>query len=228
MPTRKITRAARRAGGSVPQPKAKVSEYASLVDLLNAVQHNNIGILPVSPHKGLGILGKGLSGGIQQSTADLSTVLAFKEGIPSKIIHDTDHDQDWYSLVTEVTILQHPPIQANIHIIDLLGISFYITAGRRAWPVAVTSKVNRGDLTAVLTHERHGFLTENVRMVLFAELAEALYVLHSCGKCEYQVHSYEVIFMARRSSPWGYKDRKYRDRSNRRQPNQSASDRLWV
>lgn len=193
MPTRKITRAARRAGGSVPQPKAKVSEYPSLVDLLSAVQHNNIGILPVSPHKGLGILGKGLSGGIQQSTADLSTVLAFKEGIPSKIIHDTDHDQDWYSLVTEVTILQHPPIQANPHIIELLGISFYITAGRRAWPVAVTSKVNRGDLTTILTHNRDGFLTEDVRMVLFAGLAEALYVLHSCGVAHGDIKTENIV-----------------------------------
>jgi hypothetical protein len=182
MPTRKITRVARRAGNSAPQRTAKASEHASLVDLLNVIHMNSIGILPVSPHKSLGITGKGLSGAIQQSTADVATVLAFKEGIPSKIIHDTDDDQDWYSLVTEITILQHRPIQANIHIIDLLGISFYVSAGRRAWPVAVTSKVNRGDLTAILSHDHDGLLTEDVRLMLLASLVEAVYTLHSCGK----------------------------------------------
>lgn len=186
MPTRKITRVARRTGTTGPQPQPKVSESASLVDFLNALQQNDIALLPVSPHKGLGILGRGLSGLIQQSTADLATTLAFKEGVPSRDIHDTEQDQDWYSLVTEVTILQHAPIKANLHIVDLLGVSFSVSSsgsmGQRAWPLLVTSKVNRGDLTTILRDGKGDFLTKEVRMILFAGFAEALFVLHSCSE----------------------------------------------
>lgn len=186
MPTRKITRVARRAGtaGSPFQPKT--SESASLIDFLHALQYNNLAFLPVSPHTGLGILGRGLSGLIQQSIADLMTSLTFKEGVPSRNIHDTEQDQDWYSLVTEATILQHGPIKANPHIVDLLGVSFSVSSrgaiGPRAWPLLVTSKVNRGDLTTILRDETNHLLSREMRMMLFAEFAEALFVLHSCGR----------------------------------------------
>lgn len=182
MPTRKILRRVRREGTSAPSSsQAKVPEHASLVDLLNAVQLNGIGILPVAPHKELGIMGQGYSGVIQQSTADAATVLAFKEGIPSKTIHDTEEDQDWYSLVTEITILQHPPILASRHIIDLLGISFDV-AGGRAWPVTVTSKVNRGNLTSLLLEDRDNLLTSDGKIAILANLLEAVHTLHSCGE----------------------------------------------
>ncbi|KAL8703348.1 MAG: hypothetical protein Q9201_003460 [Fulgogasparrea decipioides] len=184
MPTRKITRVAPRTGRTDSPTQPRASESASLVDFLNALQQYNVTLLPISPQKGLEILGRGLSGLIQQSTADLHTILAFKDGVPSKKIHDTEHDQDWYSLVTEITILQHEPIKANLHIVDLLGVSFTATSsgamGLRAWPFVVTSKVNRGDLTTIL-RENSGFLTEEVRMILFAGITEAIFVLHSCG-----------------------------------------------
>jgi hypothetical protein len=185
MPTRKITRVARRHGaaGSLPAPPA--TESASLMDFINAVQQNNSSFLPVSSHKGLGILGRGLSGGIKQSTADALTGLAFKEGAPSKRERDTEHDQDWYSLVTEITVLQHKPIRENPHFIDLLGVCFYVESkagiDKRAWPLLVTTKVNRGDLSNLLLNEQQGLLTDNVRMQLFAEIAEAIHVLHACG-----------------------------------------------
>src|SRR5271169_3630466 len=102
MPTRKITRAIRPPGRASSQQAYKESEPASLVDFLNAVQLNDACFLPVASQKGLGLIGKGLSGSIQQSTADISTILAFKEGVPSKHQYDTEQDQDWYSLVTEI------------------------------------------------------------------------------------------------------------------------------
>jgi hypothetical protein len=187
MPTRKITRVARRPGAAGFQLPRQVTESASLVDFLNAVQKNSVSFLPVSPQKGLEILGRGLSGGIQQSRADVSTALAFKEGVPSKLDHDTEHDQDWYSLVTEITVLKHKPIRDNPYFVDLIGVSFYVELGtrteKRAWPLLVTAKVTRGDLSTVLVNERHGFLTDDIRMQLFAEIAEAIYVLHACGNC---------------------------------------------
>jgi hypothetical protein len=123
MPTRKITRAIRPPSVS-SQRADKGPEPASLVDFLYTVQLNDACFLPVTSQKGLGFIGKGLSGSIQQSTADISTILAFKEGVPSKHQCDSEWDQDWYSLVTEVTVLQHPPIRESPYVIDLLGVTF--------------------------------------------------------------------------------------------------------
>lgn len=186
MPTRKVTRAIRRPRGTESQQTQTISEFASLIDFLNAVQKQGVSILPISSQRGLEILGRGLAGAIQQSTADIATVLAFKEGVPSKHEHDTEQDQDWYSLVTEITILQHATIRANPHFINLIGVSFYveptnIAERRRAWPLLVTSKVNIGDMSTVLRGRHQDILTELTRLQLFAEVAEAVHILHSCG-----------------------------------------------
>lgn len=184
MPTRKITRVARRTAQS--QPQQKESESASLIDFLSVLQQNDIALLPIYFQKGLSILGRGLSGLIQQSTADIATILAFKEGIPSRIVHDTEQDQDWYSLITELSILQHPPLKANPHLVNVLGVSFSVTStqnhGQRAWPLIITSKANRGNLSTILGDEQSDFLTQETRMILFAGFAEAVFVLHSCGE----------------------------------------------
>jgi hypothetical protein len=157
-----------------------------LVDFLNAVQVNDVCFLPVAYQKSLGSIGKGLSGTIQQSTADVSTVFAFKEGVPSKHPRDTEQEQDWYSLVTEITVLQHPQIRENDHIINLLGVTFRVESAQgkenRAFPLLVTSKVNRGDLASFLLEEDGKQLTPNIRLQLLAEVAEATKLLHSSGQ----------------------------------------------
>lgn len=186
MPTRKITRVARRPGTTGLQAYPKVLESADLIDFLISLQQINIALLPIYPHKGLSILGRGLSGLIKQSTADVSTILAFKEAISSRLMHDTEQDQDWYSLITELTILQHPPIRANPHLINVLGVSFSITSnqkmGQRAWPLIITSKASRGDLSTMLRDEQSELLNQKTRMILLAGFAEAIFVLHSCGE----------------------------------------------
>ncbi|CAG8950088.1 hypothetical protein HYFRA_00008322 [Hymenoscyphus fraxineus] len=185
MPTRKITRASRRPAAAGPQQAVSSSESASLIDFLAVLKENGVSLLPISSYKSLGILGRGLSGVIQQSIADVATLLAFKEGIPSKLRQDTNKDHDWRSLITEIRILQHPPIRASSHIIDLLGVALYVnptaSRDRRALPLLVTSKVNRGELSVVLHDEQEDMLTENQRMRLLAMVAESVKILHACG-----------------------------------------------
>jgi hypothetical protein len=185
MPTRKITRAIRPPGSVSSQRAHKEPEPASLVDFLYTVQLNDACFLPVASQKGLGFIGKGLSGSIQQSTADISTILAFKEGVPSKHQCDSEWDQDWYSLVTEVTVLQHPPIRESPHVLDLLGVTFRIESvndnEKRALPLLISSKVNRGDLAHFILENQGTNLTPDTRLQLLAEVAEATWLLHSCG-----------------------------------------------
>jgi hypothetical protein len=185
MPTRKITRDLRRLRAPEPRQAQVVTEYASLVDLLAIVQRRNVSILPISSHKGQEILGRGLAGSIQQSIADAKTGFAFKEGIPSKQPHDTDQDQDWYSLATELTILQHAPIRSYSCFVNLVGICFHVDVGagsqRFAWPLLVTAKVDVGDLSTLLRNEGHDLLTTASRLQIFAQIFEAVSVLHICG-----------------------------------------------
>jgi hypothetical protein len=155
------------------------TETTSLVNLLNTAQRQQVSFLPVSPQVGLGIVGRGLSGDIDQSTADAATTFTFKTGIPSKRTHDDAHVQDWYSLVTQLSVLQHMPIRANPHIIDLIGISWKVdSSGLRAWPYLVTPKMNQGSLGNFLLQDS---IKDEVRFQVCTEVVEAFALLHSCG-----------------------------------------------
>ena len=154
-------------------------ETNGIVDLLNAVQRLEVSFLPVSPQSGLGIVGRGLSGDIYQSTADAATSFTFKNGIPSRIPRDDDHVQDWYSLVTQLSVLQHPPIKKSPHIIDIVGVSWKVDLpATRAWPYFVIPKVNRGSLAEFLLEED---ITDGVRFQICAQVVEAFALLHNCG-----------------------------------------------
>jgi hypothetical protein len=59
------------------------------------------------------------------------------------------------------------------------------TAGdacRRAWPLLVMRKAELGDLETLLKSEQQGLLTIEFRTQLFAEVVEAVYLLHACGR----------------------------------------------
>lgn len=215
MPTRKFTRVYRRRAGAALEESPLESDFASLVDLLHTLQQHGVPILPISPQRTMGVIGRGLSGDIEQSRADVATLLAFKEGIPDKLERDTEWSQDWYSLVTQVTLLQHVPIRANPHFIDLLGLSFYVplthAAKERAWPLLVTSKVNCGDLASFLLKSQLGLLTDDIRLQLFAEVAEAVYVLHECGRCHHCAWS--PLLISTRCCSWRHQARKLLDGS---------------
>ena len=176
------------------------------MDLLSVVQQTDLTLLPISPQKSLGILGRGLSGQIQLSKTDAYTDFAFKEGIPEKLVRDSDDVQDWISLATEISILQHPPIYDSPHIVDLLGICFSIDSSdpteRVAWPLLVTLKANRGDLSALILNDKHNILTDDGRIQLFAEVAEAIYLLHECGIFMLPPFCWCFRLTAKRYFPW--------------------------
>jgi hypothetical protein len=181
MPTRKITRVYKQATRG--NPHAQEVEAANLLNFMTIIQRTKVSLLPISPHKALGALGRGLSGSIQQATADVATVFAFKEGVPDKTLRDSNDTQDWYSLITEITILQHKWVRNSHRFADLVGVSFYVQSSpsRRAWPLIVTSRANRGDLAAFLSNQEPQSLTDAIRRLLFAEVLEAIYILRECG-----------------------------------------------
>jgi hypothetical protein len=202
------------------------------MDFLTVIQKQNVTILPISYNKGLAILGRGLAGMIQQSTADVTTSLAFKEGVPSKHEYDTEQEQDWYSLLTEIVILQHPAINKNPHFVDLIGVSFYVDPCRgiekwRAWPLLVTRKANMGDLNSVIRDVSRSKLTDLTRLQLFAEIAEALHVLHSCGMSNPHAVIRNERLTSTRCRSWRYQTRKHLSGDTRIR-DQLHAYRFWV
>jgi len=183
MPTRRISRAWRRPGGDA-KPQV-FSDACSLVDVFNAMRLHDFPVLPVSYQAGRGILGRGLSGDIRQAGADAETILAFKQGVPSMQERDDHYHQDWNSLATELIVLGHQPIRENDHVIQLLGVAFSVDAstGTRpnAWPLLVTRRANLGNLDLLLSRTE-GQPDGAMRWQLFVQVAEAVYLLHACGR----------------------------------------------
>ncbi|KAK0646794.1 hypothetical protein B0T16DRAFT_493705 [Cercophora newfieldiana] len=183
MPTRRISRALRRPGGGGTKPQV-ISDACSLVDVFNAMRLCEFPVLPVSHQAGRGILGRGLSGDIRQAGADAETILVFKPGVPSMRERDDNYYQDWSSLAAEMMVLGHPTIRENHHIIQLLGVAFSVDAstGTRAtaWPLLVTRRANLGNLELLLSRTE-GQADGALRWQLFAEVAEAVYLLHASG-----------------------------------------------
>jgi hypothetical protein len=121
-----------------------------------------------------------LSGLIQQSSADIVTNLAFKHGIPSALARDSKKYRDWQCLITEVRILQHPPIRKSPHVVDLVGVSFSVDSST-ASPVLVTLKANRGDLSSLIFNDNRILADDGICIQLVTEIAEAIHLLHGCG-----------------------------------------------
>jgi hypothetical protein len=156
-----------------------VRETTGLVDLLIAVQRQEVSFLPVSPQSGLGAVGFGVSGDIHQSTADAATSFTFKNGIPSRIPRDNDHLRDWYSFITQLSVLQYKPIRESFSIIDIVGISWKVDhPATRAWPYFVIPKANRGSLAEFLLEQP---IADEVRFQICVQVVEAFALLHSCG-----------------------------------------------
>ena len=185
MPTRKITRASRRLG----QSSDKVPEYASLVDLLRVMQLHNVPIIPIIYQEGKGILGRGLSGTILQATVDVRTIYAFKHGVPSKRERDSEQDNSWFSLLTEISVLQHRPIRNTPKIVNLVGVAFSIETNGEAtsaWPMHVTLRANEGDLGDLLQDNRRRQDIDNDSLLdMLGQIVDAVDLLHASGK----VHS---------------------------------------
>jgi hypothetical protein len=185
MPTKRFRRHVRHpASPSNAQAQVK-RDFLTLIDFLSVAQQLDIYFLPVGPQTGLGAIGRGLSGLVTQSTADVATSFAFRRTISPNTNQDDDLDQEFCSLITELSILHHNPIKHNAGVIDLVGVSWEVDfRTKRVWPVLVTRKSNQGDLERFLFGEDDKTdVVPEVKLKLCSYVAEALGLLHQCGKC---------------------------------------------
>jgi hypothetical protein len=185
MATRNFNRRIWRNKGSAAVSGEGHSNEASLVDFLAAAQTTQSLIMRVAPYDGQQILGNGLSGTVEQSSLNAEVSLAYKQGIPSRRERDGGDENDWASLVRELTILQHQSIKINPCFYDIIGVSFIVKPDhanhRRAWPVIISTKVSQGELGTLIL-DKTNVLADEARLRLFAQVSEAVQTLHSSGK----------------------------------------------
>ena len=179
MPTRRFGLGVRLAYplAAVSQPK---QAFTSLVDFLSIAQQQDVYFMPVGPQASLGALGRGMSGLVNQSIADVMTSFAFKQFVGSDFDDENFVDSVYSSIITEIMVMQHEPIKQSPHIVDLIGVCWDVDMkSKRVWPIVVTHKANCGDLEGFLFENRN-MAPEN-RLLLCANIVEAVELLHSCG-----------------------------------------------
>ena len=180
MPTRRFGYGIRLVYPSIVTTKAKTAS-TTLVDFLSIAHQLGVYFIPVSPQNSLGALGRGISGLVTQSIVDVTTNFAFKQFVGSRSDEESFIDTIYSSIITEVRVMQHDLIKQNPHIVDLVGVCWDIDlTSKRVWPVVVTNKADYGNLEDFLYENQN--LTSNMKFQLCAYIAEAVELLHSCGK----------------------------------------------
>lgn len=147
----------------------------SLISFLSVVQKNNVDFLPIMWQPS-GILGKGGSGTISQSTISTDIGLAFKR------FHESGQQNECFlQLITEVLILSQPKIQNHPNIITLEGVCWEIQKNTlKAFPVLVLEKA-AWDLQQFMNVKEGMDMHISDRLNVCASIGSAIIALHSYG-----------------------------------------------
>jgi len=147
-----------------------------LIAFLSVVQECNVDFLPITWQPALGILGKGGSGTISQSTFTTDMPLAFKRFHP-----DEDSDMDFQPLISEVLILSQPPIQEHPNIVTLEGVCWEIKPWtEKAVPALVFEKAS-WDLQQFMNVSEGKNMSIDDRLKICADIGSAIMTLHAYG-----------------------------------------------
>jgi len=147
-----------------------------LIAFLSVVQKCNVNFLPITWQPTLGILGKGSSGTISQSTFTSDMPLAFK-----RFNQDGDSDMDFLPLISEVLILSQPPIYEHPHIVNLEGVCWEIEPRtENAVPALVFEKAS-WDLQQFMNVSEGKNMPIDDRLKICADIGSAIMTLHAHG-----------------------------------------------
>ena len=164
-----------------------------LIAFLSIVQKCDVDYLPITWQPALSTLGVGGSGTISQSTFMTEKPLAFK-----RFHQPEDSDADFLPAMSEVLILNQPPIQNHPNIVDLEGICWEIKPWtEKVVPVLVFEKAS-WDLQQFMNVREGMDMVVEDRLKICADIGSAIAALHAYGLsiCEsttVQVGSLTVI-----------------------------------
>jgi hypothetical protein len=153
-----------------------------LIAFLSVVQKCNVDFLPITWQPALGILGKGGSATISQSTFTADKHLAFKRFHMDGNTGTEESDNDFLPLISEVLILSQHPIKSHPNVVNLEGVCWEIKPRtEKAVPVLVFEKAT-WDLQQFMNTSEGMNLSIDDRLKICADIGNAIMVLHDYGK----------------------------------------------
>ncbi|KAH7092040.1 hypothetical protein FB567DRAFT_625118 [Paraphoma chrysanthemicola] len=151
----------------------KAEHDDGLLSLLAVAQTQSVDFLPISAQRYLGSVGRGASGDVLQSSIVRELGLAFKEfsALPGS------RENLMRSMMREICILQHPPIQSCTNVINLEGMCWKFDSSDAGISPVLVYRLGRS-LAAHLAEVPTPFDT---RLQYVKDIGNGLMVLHASG-----------------------------------------------
>jgi hypothetical protein len=148
---------------------------ADIISYLTVTAALNIDIIPYTWLPDLEEIGRGRSGDVQQSIANLRTSFAFKT-YDRLTLHEAFEEA-----TSEIRVLGDPRIRGHPHITALEGICWSISNKGQVLPVLVSEKTTLGDLSTFMETNKTNPIPTETRISLCANMIRGVLELHSCG-----------------------------------------------
>jgi hypothetical protein len=163
--------------------KASKAEHPdSVLTLFATAQAHLVDLLPINSQRFLGSVGTGASGDILQSSVVKELGLAFKEfsALPGS------RETLLKSMVREICILQHPPIQSCTNVICLEGICWEVEDNNTEISPVLVYKLGR----SLASHLAETEVPFESRLQYVKDIGNGLMALHASGQC-YQMNKWQ-------------------------------------
>jgi hypothetical protein len=152
---------------------SKAEHADSILTFLAVAQTQSVDFLPISAQRLLGSVGRGASGDILQSSIVKQLGLAFKEFS----VLPGSHETLMKSMIREIRILQHRPIQSCTNIINLEGICWKFDGSDVGISPVLVYRLGR----SLASHLAETPTPFDTRLQYVKDIGNGLMVLHASG-----------------------------------------------
>jgi hypothetical protein len=156
------------------RPAEAYSDYG-FIAVLALIQRLKIDLLPMTWQAGLGSLGRGGQGVINQALITIQISFAFKR-FESKGL-----DDPYREVVQEMVVLRHPAVRDHPHTVHLIGVCWDIPDSNHVWPV-LFEKTHLGDLDHFVRSGNGRSLRLEDKLKICVEIGIALRDMHQNSK----------------------------------------------
>jgi hypothetical protein len=149
-------------------------DHSDLLAFLSVAQTHLVDFLPITWQPSLGSVGSGASGDVLQSFVVKQLGLAFKQfsALP------TSSETTLKGMIREILILQHPPIQTCMNIINLEGICWKHDDIHDGMSPVLVYRLGR----SLVDHLADTELSFKSRLQYVKDIGYGLMVLHASGQ----------------------------------------------
>lgn len=168
----------RSASGAEVRTEMVEPNRFNFLSFLATAQALGIEFLNIAWDAARGVVGTGGTSRIHQALLNLDTSLAFKTYHRR---NQADEQQEFCTLINEITVLSQPFVRGHPNIAQLQGICWDISPDDKPWPVLVFEKSHLGDLHHFARHGGRD-MTFHERLKLCVDIGRAVADMHSNRK----------------------------------------------